>query len=446
MPLLILALACIWSFARAPRAEALVGVSILAEERVEHHADGSVKARYGVDDQGRRHGAYLGYHPNGKLELKTRYRKGMLHGDYKSYHPSGKIHTTAAYEGGELQGEYVERGTNGKPQLIGNYEDGRKQGSFTFRDGRRVRGVQSWEKGVLIAVDGVELHPRSLREIRESLTRIYDPEHEWGRAEDESEDPGRASESEEILQDRDAALRRLMAYRFLCGLAWEDMRLSERYNDYTTLGAKLCAEIGQLTHYPKNPGWPKDAYRDAFLGTSSSNMAFTQSMRSSVDGYMEDSDPRNLSHLGHRVWCLEPELMVTGFGREGRVTAMWVKDESRTLIADWNVILCPPAGYLPSEYFGERHAWSVELNSNHFGKPRVKKLELGLWALDEDYLKSGDPLELDYKGVNDYTVIFRPSAIDVSAGRKYLAEVRGISGRKGREGISYIVEFVDSGD
>jgi len=165
-------------------------------------------------------------------------------------------------------------------------------------------------------------------------------------------------------------------------------------------------------------------------------------MRRSVDIYMEDSDPMNISYVGHRVWCLTPALQVTGFGRSGRLTGMWVQDESRTAPFEYEVILYPPAGYLPTEYFDPRHAWSVQLNPAHHGFPQLKKIEPRIYAVDEDYLKIGDPLELDHLGVNGHTIIFRPAKLDTAPGQRYRAEIHGVHSGKVGSVLTYLVEFV----
>ena len=226
----------------------------VGEEEIEHYPNGEVELRCPLDREGRRNGAYREYHENGKTRVKARYKRGVLTGRYESFHPDGKRWITSTYDKkGALHGKYVVRHADGKTILEGRYELGRRQGNFELKVRGKVASRQEWADDVLLRVDGILLYPKSLESIWKTLERIDDPKIVWAGKnaallEDSS---GKLTEdSGEYTQDRQLALRRLMAYRYLCDVPWKEMELSPRYNYHTTIGSKLLEEMKQLTHWP----------------------------------------------------------------------------------------------------------------------------------------------------------------------------------------------------
>ena len=57
-----------------------------AEEVVENFPDGGVRLRYDVDAEGRRHGRFQEYHPEGKLKVRAAYKAGLLDGSYTEFY------------------------------------------------------------------------------------------------------------------------------------------------------------------------------------------------------------------------------------------------------------------------------------------------------------------------------------------------------------------------
>ena len=56
------------------------------QEQKEFYDSGKVKAEFGVDDQGRKHGRYVEYHESGKRKISATYDQGLLHGEWWEYH------------------------------------------------------------------------------------------------------------------------------------------------------------------------------------------------------------------------------------------------------------------------------------------------------------------------------------------------------------------------
>lgn len=112
--------------------------------------------------------------------------------------------------------------------------------------------------------------------------------------------------------EREAALRRLKAYRYLAGVPY-DITLDDEFNAACETGAKLCAKLGRLDHTPANPGLPEDDFTLGYKGTSQSNLGQGyRGLEDALDGWIEDSDKNNISHVGHRRWCFNPAMQKTG--------------------------------------------------------------------------------------------------------------------------------------
>jgi hypothetical protein len=123
---------------------------------------------------------------------------------------------------------------------------------------------------------------------------------------------------------------------------------------------------------------------------------------------------------------------------------MWSMDESGSGGSELDAVLYPPAGYVPVQYFGARHAWSVSLLKGR--APSADELTVEVTALDEHYLPLGEPLELDYRNAagggygGSACVLFRPVGLEVEAGARYRCKL-SLDGGKSIE-LDYVVEFV----
>ncbi len=276
----------------------------------------------------------------------------------------------------------------------------------------------------------LQKYPRTLAQLRQGLNQI-----ETGRF-------GNA-EGEQLL-----ALRRLNAYRFLCGVP-ADVQLDAEQTKYAQAGAELLAKIGRLEHQPENPGLPEEQYQAGYRGTSHSNIYWgtDSSPRQAIEYFMHDSDEHNIDRLGHRRWCLNPSMGTTGFGHSGVYVCMWSFDRSRRNTPDWQIIAYPCRGLMPVNYFAADCAWSVTVNPDHYAPPTAD-FEVQITPLDKKNTP-GEPLELDFKGFNDIpmgppnVMIFRPKNLDVSPGRRYAVEIKTAAKEGSPATIRYVVEFID---
>lgn len=90
------------------------------------------------------HGAYVEYHPNGKLATKGQFADGLKVGTWTFYDEAGNVRSTAEFKDGGWDGKRVMYFPNGKPQLVEEYRDGRKHGLVKelAEDGRVVSQVR----------------------------------------------------------------------------------------------------------------------------------------------------------------------------------------------------------------------------------------------------------------------------------------------------------------
>jgi hypothetical protein len=277
---------------------------------------------------------------------------------------------------------------------------------------------------------GDKLHPRSLDDLKKTLTAII----------------AAGNKTAEETQ----ALQRLKAYRYLAEIPHEDLTLEEDYNKMCLEGAKLCQKLGTLEHRPTNPGLPEAEFQVAFKGTSRSNLGLgMKTLSQAVGAWMYDSDPGNIERLGHRRWCLNPAMQKTGFGRAGLFTAMYVYDQNRKKIPAFDMICYPARGYMPVEFFGPKHAWSVSLNPKKY-KPPAKDFTPKVYRADAAGGKQGEPLKLGYQNVDTLPfgaplcIIFRPEGLKLAPGGRFVVELDGIVPQKNGLPVtlSYLVEFV----
>ncbi len=404
----------------------------------EKYPSGKVRAKYATGASGQKDGAFTEYYENGKVRAKGTYKAGKLHGPHKAYFPSGAVLASATYADGVLVGKYAENTPQGNPRLTAVYKDGRTA-SLKLLAGTAVHAEQEFRGEVWVP-------PRRLAEIQLDLAAITTV-------------PTAAKSGDAAEADREAALRRLMGYRAAVGLAFEDLTLDPELNDLAAAGAELCQALGRMDHTPVNTvKWADDRFQKAYKGTSKSNFYRSTPavpLTRTVDGYMDDSDPKNIDRLAHRRWCLNPAMLKVGFGRSpsGEFTAMWAHDAGRDPVPDYDFVAYPPAGFAPIGYFGPRHAWSFSPNPAKFRIPDPKAVSIKVCRkTDRSPDKPGAEVKLDYSTTetgrfgSGPCVIFRPQAVDLADGSRYVVEITGLTDAGGQPAkVSYLVIFVTTG-
>jgi len=392
--------------------------------------NGELHESYAVDEEGARTGPYQSFYQDGSRHVRSRYRNGLLDGAYDSWHADGERWIETGYKMGELHGRYCERFEGSERTYEGRYKNGCADGEFELSEDRELLLVQEWDDGSLVEIAGVAAHTRSQEQLALGLEGIRTQRPEVA--------------DEPLERERDAALARLQQYRFLCRVPWEELARDELMDAHAQAGAELCERIGRLEHTPENPGMDEDDYRFAYKGTSSSNLSMGPPIPGSIDDYMDDSSPRNIGRVGHRRWCLNPPMRRTGFGKAGRFSAMWSFDRSGGG-THREPILYPPAGYVPNDMFGPRHAWSVMLPGGAGRRASMAQLSITITELDERYLPVGEALELDHENNSNGLLIFRPTGLSTEPGTRYLARLDGLPGKGEEAQLVWLVEFVEAG-
>ena len=219
--------------------------------------------------------------------------------------------------------------------------------------------------------------------------------------------------------------------------------------------AEVCHRLGRITHTPPNPGLPRAHYRIALIGAQNSNLHSGNSMAGSVEGYMDDSDPSNIEALGHRRWCLNPRMKRVGFGASRTTSAMWAMNRSRKKVPDRAFVAFPPRGFMPIRFFRPHYAWSVSINPKHFRIVSKTSVETKVYRLDQEYMKTGNPIEVEKHNVNEEgcgeesCIIFRPKAFSLKAGSRYWVEIGGLTTSRGKltdPSLQFLVEFIRLAD
>ncbi len=279
---------------------------------------------------------------------------------------------------------------------------------------------------------------RSLAELNAGLNALID------------EDRNLSSTGIEL--ERQRALLRLRMYRYLCRLPQADLTLNPQLNDDALAAAAICRRLGKLSHAPENPGIPDAEFQRARGAASKCNLSFGRgNLTKAIDFWMDDSDPRNFSRLGHRRWCLNPQMLKLGVGRDDDFCAMWAFDKSRPLAHEYEFISFPPPGYVPVDMFGPAYAWSITLNPGKYIAPELKNITVELFPIRDGQADREHPLEVENLtvdrhgfGVNN-CVIFRPKSLDVRPLQSYQLELHGLQTIDGKPtSVQFAVRFVEA--
>ena len=250
-------------------------------------------------------------------------------------------------------------------------------------------------------------------------------------------------------------LNALNFVRFVAGLS-SDVEMKEELQDCTQKGAVLMHSINKLTHTPSKPdNMQKDFYETALKGTSESNIAWGSMEHNLafdvIEQWMEDGDSFNIQRVGHRRWCLNPEMAYTGFGYSGKYSAMYSFDDSGSGEVETGYIPWP-AEVMPYEYF--KGPWSISLDRD------ALKLNADSVVVTLDY--NGKQYKFSNTSKNDGafyisdesdgmrgcgpTIIFNPN-IKFDASSVVDVTVAGITDLDGNEKeLQYTVRFFDMSD
>jgi hypothetical protein len=180
---------------------------------------------------------------------------------------------------------------------------------------------------------------------------------------------------------------------------------------------------------------PDDVYAVGAKGAAKSNLAYGQDQGATraVDGWMDDSDKRNIGAVGHRRWALSLEVRVVGFGTErageSDYSALYVEDTSRVPPRDLPFVVFPARGWMPSDMFSGHHAWSVAVDPIAALRIDTTHLTARVTRLSPDFVPVEETLPIEMSVYETtalagrHAFIFRPKGLEVVDGAAYLAEV-----------------------
>ncbi len=414
----------------------LMAGACLAARIQEKFDDGKIKLDYTENAEGKKQGAYSEYYPSGRRKIQASYKADQLHGRYSQWTEKGKLVRRCSYRAGQLHGTDY-RYEDGKPVYVADFNNGKLHGTEKIYKAGKLVSQKVWHAG------GILLFDRTKKQVTATLQHIERV----------------AIQGPGTRQQQDA-VRRLMMYRYVCGVPWEGITLDAQMNLEALRAAQICEKLKRLTHNPEsNPGMSEKDFALGKRGAGKSNLAMgSKGLTGSVDMWMNDSDSSNIDRVGHRRWSLNPALLKIGYGITGRYSAQWTMDRSRTEIPAWDVVAFPTRGFTPSSMFKARYAWSVSLNPKRYAKPEKGSVKVRVWAvgrggLDLEQVKSRKSLKLDYFTVETSgfgvrnAIIFRPEAALVAPGMRYWVQIEGIK-RTGGDGgensdrLEYLVEFM----
>lgn len=117
------------------------------EEVTSTWPDGTIRARGRLDTDGRRHGLWTTWHPNGAKESEAHFRHGERDGPWASFLAKERPFQVGTLRNGLEEGPWTER--VGDSVASGNYVEGRKSGEWeTHEHGRLIRR-ETYENGIL---------------------------------------------------------------------------------------------------------------------------------------------------------------------------------------------------------------------------------------------------------------------------------------------------------
>jgi hypothetical protein len=305
-------------------------------------------------------------------------------------------------------------------------------GAGKMRRAFLVAALATASAGFRTPDDESKPYPRALGEVK-AMVQLLAPKKGTG-----------ASTPNEFLSH-------LAQYRYLCGVPYETLSSDAHDATLANHASLICSKLNLLTHTPARPAGMADAeWELCRIGAAECNLYMGQvDPAACVDGWMDDSDPSNIDRVGHRRWCLNPSMQRTGFGSAGNFAAMYAFDRSLKEVPDWDFVAFPPRGYMPSTFFGNRHAWSVCPNPAKYTLASAGDLKVTIQPVNPKFDPAGPPLKLDFFKVDTKNfgtgpaIIFRPANFSAAQEAIYAVEIKGLkSSDSGKDSIRYFTHFI----
>ena len=417
----------------------LSSASSRAAEVKENYDDGKPKLIYRTDGKDRKSGTYEEFHPNGKLKIRGQYTADKKSGVWNMYDEAGKQTESASYRNDLLDGPYLWNFPSGRPGLRTLYSRGQLAGPLTVLD----------EKGHARRIS----YPRAREAVEKAFLSLYPLDHKPPKfvTDPVVSPPYKAGVlAPETIEQ---ALKLTKLYRYLSGVAYQDLKADPALCDKSAHGAVVLSKLGKLTHTPEKPADMDEAFfKIAYTGCAEDNLYMGNGdPTDGVRGFMDDSDDSNVDRVGHRQWVLSPGLQHVGLGAADRFVSMHVFDGNRTVKLDYNFIAFPGEGFYPLKMVEAHYAWSIHVNTAKAKVGSVSSLKISIQELDARYQPTGEPIAarvVSTPGAMSpafgwQVIVFKPELTELKAAR-YWVEVSGVKSATGAEApFGYIVDLID---
>lgn len=258
---------------------------------------------------------------------------------------------------------------------------------------------------------------------------------------------------------KQSALAVLNNVRYIAGLDY--VSLDATYGNKAQAATFVMWSTNQYGHNlsgDKPEEMPQEDWDYGVEGASKSNIGrgYSNLNRAIAHGWMEDADSRNVASVGHRRWCLNPEMGKTGFGYVNSYVDMWSFDRS---VSSGSKRVAWPAQKMPVELFGNDYPWSLSTGNTSITDVSNVSVSLqrrstspsgsGTWSFSTSKTytpsDSGEYFNVDvnypiFSGQKGAYVVFRPENITYKSGDIFDVTITGL----GSSAINYSVEFFNA--
>ncbi len=280
--------------------------------------------------------------------------------------------------------------------------------------------------------------------------------------------------------DLDDALNAIKVVRYLAGVPYENIRLTEELNSIAQHGAVILASSNQFSHYPIKPYDMSDAfYEIAKKGCMEANISAGRSnLSNAVLGFIFDNGQNNISRVGHRRWILKPGAENFGLGYAKGTDTSYGGDRINMHVFDglgyWecesdSYIAWPAAGDFPIEYFAASKnistpivaPWSINLGASYQEPDKTdvvvkltRERDQKTWVFDKNTPDLGTVeisddamhLSVDNGGYGmQKAIVFRPDMSSLGTIKEddvFTVRVSGIKSTDGKpEELTYTIRF-----
>ena|GEM_PF-3935047 len=290
----------------------------------------------------------------------------------------------------------------------------------------------------------------------------------------------------ELLNDAENAIKMV---RYLAGLPYDDISLTNKLNTSAQHRAVIAAVTGEIGHNLQKPTDMSDTFYQAGMNDGydqcelnhvsfSSNISMANTANA-ILGLVGDDGSNNISNAGHRIAILDPSIKEFGIGYVNDFSNPNPKNSiyGRTMYGNYyyvhtarssgtadvadTYVAWPNSGYFPIDYFSNpSYPWTLTLGAD-YQAPNKNNISLILtrtrgnktWIFDEATPNLGENnanymnRSLNHFNISGKTITFRPNLNDlgtINDGDIFEVNLFGIRKSNGAETmLTYSIEFFD---